>query len=153
MPRINKIGHVVLNVKDVDESITFYTQALGMELMSHNTERHMAFLSFGTQHHDIALFKAPVGAEQGGIGLNHVAMQIEGGLDELRQLYTRLLNAGADVQRTTEHSTTLSVYFHDPDGNRLEIFAEKWDPETGRDILRRGGGKNEPLALEPVASA
>ena len=59
MPRVNKVGHVVLNVKDVDESIQFYTDALGMELMSHNTERHMAFLSFGDQHHDIAVFKAP----------------------------------------------------------------------------------------------
>ena len=54
MAKINKVGHVVLNVSDLDTSIAFYTAALGMELMTHNTERHMAFLSFGTQHHDIA---------------------------------------------------------------------------------------------------
>ena len=153
MPKINKVGHVVLNVKDVDASIKFYTEALGMELMTHNTERQMAFLSFGSQHHDIAVCKASVGSEQGGLGLNHIAMQIEGGLEELRHLYTRLLNAGAEIQRTTEHSTTLSVYFSDPDGNRLEIFAEKWDAEEAREVLRNGGGHNEPLALEPVASA
>ena len=66
------------------------------------------------------------------LGINHIAMQIEGGAEELSQLYGRLLKAGAQIDRTTEHSTTLSVYFFDPDGNRLEIFAEKMSPEEGR---------------------
>ena len=57
MPRINKVGHVVLNVKDVETSVKFYTEALGMEVMRLR-ESSAAFLSFGTQHHDIALFKA-----------------------------------------------------------------------------------------------
>ena len=76
-------------------------------------------------------------------------MQIAGGVEELSQLYGRLLAAGAQIDRTTEHSTTLSVYFFDPDGNRLEIFAEKLSPEEGLRVLREGGGKNQPLALEP----
>ncbi len=149
MAKINKVGHVVLNVRDLEASVAFYTTALGMELVTHNTQRQMAFLSFGTQHHDIALCQAPAGAERGGIGINHIAMQIEGGAEELRQLYGRLLTAGAQIDRTTEHSTTLSVYFFDPDGNRLELFAEKLRPEEGIRVLREGGGMNKPLTLEP----
>ncbi|HEY7493734.1 MAG TPA: VOC family protein [Candidatus Tectomicrobia bacterium] len=149
MAKINKVGHVVLNVRNIDASVAFYTQALGMELMVHHQERHMAFLSFGTQHHDIALFQAPEGAQSGGLGINHIAMQIEGGKAELQQLYGRLLTAGARIDRTTEHSGTLSVYFFDPDGNRLEIFAEKFSPEEGMRVIREGGGVNKPLALEP----
>ena len=151
MAKINKVGHVVLNVRDVNASVAFYTEALGMEVMTHNPERQMAFLSFGTQHHDIALFQAPAGAERGTLGINHIAMQIEGGEEELRQLYGRLLKAGVQIDRTTEHSTTLSVYFLDPDGNRLEIFAEKMSPEEGMKTLREGGGTNKPLALEPIS--
>ena len=94
MPRINKVGHVVLNVKDVETSVKFYTEALGMEVMRLR-ESSAAFLSFGTQHHDIALFKAPEGAEMGNLGLNHIAFQIEGGETELRQLYGRLVQHGA----------------------------------------------------------
>ena len=150
MARINKVGHVVLNVRDLGASLAFYTAALGMELVTHNTQRQMAFLSFGTQHHDIALCQAETGAERGGLGINHIAMQIEGGVEELQQLYGRLLAAGAQIDRTTEHSTTLSVYFFDPDGNRLEIFAEKLRPEDGIRVLREGGGMNKPLALEPT---
>jgi catechol-2,3-dioxygenase len=149
MAKINKVGHVVLNVHDLNVSLKFYQDTLGMELMTHNTQRQMAFLSFGTQHHDIALCQAPAEAVRGGLGINHIAMQIEGGIEELQQLYGRLLNAGAEIDRTTEHSTTLSVYFFDPDGNRLEIFAEKMSPEEGRNVLRQGGGTNKPLALEP----
>ncbi len=150
MPRVNKVGHVVLNVKDVDDSIKFYTEALGMELMSHNTERHMAFLSFGSQHHDIAVFKAPVGAEQGVLGLNHIAMQIEGGEEELKQLYGRLLNAGAKIDHLTDHGLSRSVYFFDPDGNRLEIFCEMMDEAGGRNYMKETGGTAKPLELEAV---
>src|SRR5215475_3286991 len=149
MAKINKVGHVVLNVSDLDTSLAFYTEALGMEVMAHNTERHTAFLSFGTQHHDIALFQAPAGAQRGDLGINHIAVQIAVGDEALKKIYGRLLKMGAQIDRTTEHSTTLSVYFFDPDGNRLEIFAEKMSPEEGRRVLREGGGTNKPLALEP----
>jgi catechol-2,3-dioxygenase len=66
MASINKVGHVVLNVADVATSVAFYTQVLGMEVMRLR-EGSAAFLSFGTQHHDIALFKAPEGAAMGGL--------------------------------------------------------------------------------------
>ena len=151
MAKINKVGHVVLNVSDLDTSMAFYTAALGMEIMAHNTERQMAFLSFGTQHHDIALCQAPAGAERGVLGINHIAMQIEGGAEELSQLYGRLLKAGAQIDRTTEHSTTLSVYFFDPDGNRLEIFSQELPAADAKQFLhdaRAAADVMQPLDLE-----
>ena len=152
MARVNKVGHVVLNVRDVDQSVKFFTEALGMELMAHNQERHMAFLSFGTQHHDIALFMAPVGAERSELGLNHIAMQIEGGEQELKELYGRLVTHGAKIDSTTDHGLTHSVYFFDPDGNRLEIFCETMDPEEGMQTMRSTRGTAKPLEIEPVIS-
>jgi catechol 2,3-dioxygenase len=153
MARINKVGHVVLNVKDVDASAKFYTEALGMEVMRLR-EGNAAFLSFGTQHHDIALFKAPEGAEMGKLGLNHIAFQIEGGETELRQLYGRLLHHGTKVDYTTDHGMTHSVYFFDPDGNRLEIFCETMDPEGGRKHMREGVNLSDrSYKPEPILSA
>ena len=152
MARVNKVGHVVLHVRDVDQSIKFFTEALGMELMAHNQERHMAFLSFGTQHHDIALFMAPEGAQRSELGLNHIAMQIEGGEQELKELYGRLVTHGAKIDSTTDHGLTHSVYFFDPDGNRLEIFCETMDPEEGRQTMRSTRGTAKPLEIEPIIS-
>jgi catechol 2,3-dioxygenase len=153
MARINKVGHVVLNVKDVDASVKFYTEALGMEVMRLR-EGNAAFLSFGTQHHDIALFKAPESAEMGKLGLNHIALQIEGGETELRQLYGRLMQHGAKIDHTTDHGMTHSVYFFDPDGNRLEIFCEMMDPESGMKHMRQGVSLNDRnYKPDPILSA
>ena len=153
MARINKVGHVVLNVQDVGASVQFYTEALGMEVMRLR-EGNAAFLSFGTQHHDIALFKAPDGAEKGTLGLNHIALQIEGGETELRQLYGRLIQHGAKIDHTTDHGLTHSVYFFDPDGNRLEIFCEMMDPASGMQYMRQGVNlNNRNYTPEPILSA
>ena len=150
MARINKVGHVVLNVTDVGASARFYTEALGMEVMRLR-EGNAAFLSFGTQHHDIALFKAPEGAERGQLGLNHIALQIEGGETELRQLYGRLVQQGAKVDFTTDHGMTHSVYFFDPDGNRLEIFSQEMPSADAKQFLhdaRAVADVMQPLDLE-----
>jgi catechol 2,3-dioxygenase len=153
MARINKVGHVVLNVRDVDASVKFYSEALGMEVMRLR-EGTAAFLSFGTQHHDIALFKAPEGAEMGKLGLNHIAFQIAGGETELRQLYGRLVQHGAKVDFTTDHGATHSVYFFDPDGNRLEIFCEMMDPESGLKHMRESVNLSDrSYKPEPIFSA
>ena len=149
MARINKVGHVVLNVENVEACVQFYQDALGMEVMRHDRESHMAFLSFGTQHHDIALFQIPEGVERTPRGLNHVAMQIDGGEEELRVLYGRLLTAGAQINSVVDHAETRSVYFSDPDGNELEIFCEMMTPEEGMDHIRRTDVMR-PLDLEPI---
>ncbi len=153
MASINKVGHVVLSVKDVEASMKFYAEALGMDVMLHR-DGSAAFLSFGTQHHDIALFKAPEDAEMGKLGLNHIAFQIEGGETELRQLYGRILQHGAQIDYTTDHGMTRSVYFFDPDGNRLEIFAEAMEPEAGREYMRAGVNlNNRDYKPEPILAS
>ncbi len=148
MAKINKVGHVVLRVKKWEESVRFYSEALGMETVTYNPDRHSAFLSFGTQHHDIGLFQAANEAEYGAAGLSHIAFQIEGGIEELRELHDKLVAYGAEITNITEHSVTNSVYFKDPDGNQLEIFSEKMPMEEAREVMRSpSGGAGVPLTL------
>jgi len=143
MVQVNKVGHVVLSVKDPEKSAKFYSEVLGMEIVSYNEERRSAFLSFGTQHHDIALFCAPIESVRGQIGLNHIAFQINGGVEELHFLHERLLAYGAIIDRTSDHGITTSVYFFDPDGNRIEVFCEMMDPEEGLNYMRNRGSTRE----------
>jgi hypothetical protein len=63
----------------------------------------MVFFSFGERDHDIALIKAPAGAPLGNQGFSHVAFEVAGGEEELRQLYRRLLDYGSDVELKADH--------------------------------------------------
>ena len=151
MPEINKIGHVVLKVSDLEKSAEWYSRILGMEIINRAADFPMVFLTFGKQHHDIALMQAQEGAQLGGIGLAHVAMQLNGGEEELREVYGRLLEADAKMNHVWGHSVTKSLYFFDPDGNELEIFIETTHTlEEGKEVIRASDGGAWDIELEPI---
>ena len=55
-----RIAHVVLKVRNVEQSRKFYTETLGMHVMKHVPEIKAVFLSFnGRDHHEIAPPKHP----------------------------------------------------------------------------------------------
>src|SRR5215510_5568036 len=154
MAKIKKVGHVALAVRDPQRSITFYTEALGMEVVNVIEEMQMAFFSFGERDHDIAVIKVPDDQPVGSSGLAHTAFEIEGGHEQLQELYERLKHYGAKVEFTADHVLTKSVYFFDPDGNRLEIFCEIMDPASGMQHMRQGVNlNNKSYTPEPILSA
>ena len=142
MARIQRVGHIVLRVTDVDQAEAFYRDALGMETVRRSPSA--AFMSFGTQHHDIGLFSVNGEPTRGNAGLGHVALVVDGGMPELQELHQRLVDHGVEIASLTDHGMTKSVYFDDPDGNRLEIYVDLMTPEEGKQFLseRVGGGNN-----------
>ena len=126
---------MVLGVRDPQRAIRFYTEALGMELVKFLDEMQMAFFSFGERDHDIAVIKVPDDQPVGSSGLAHTAFEIEGGEEQLRQLHDRLKRDGVRVEFTADHVLTKSVYFFDPDGNRLEIFSQEMPAANAKQYL------------------
>ena len=156
MASINKVGHVVLGVRDPEVSIKFYSEVLGMEVVNYFDNMKMAFFSFGTQHHDIAVVKVPDDEPVGSSGLSHTALQINGGAEELAELHQRLLDHDIKVEFTTDHNITKSVYFFDPDGNRLEIFSESMEMGDGKKFLNEVTDTSvlrAPLELKTAAKS
>jgi catechol 2,3-dioxygenase len=154
MVKPKRIGHLVLSVRDVEASEKFYTEILGFEIAVKRP--HATFLTCGRIHHDLALFQAPDDAPpvaEGRLGLNHFAVQIED-LEELKEVYQRLKANNVKIDRTTDHGMTGSVYFFDPDGNRVEFFYNMCDSaEEGLALMRSPERRNSVLELEdaPVA--
>ena len=148
-----RVGHVVLNVSNVEASTKFYTEVLGFEI-SRQTD-FGTFLTCGKIHHDIALFQAPESAQpvsDGQIGLNHVAIQVED-MDALKAFYQRFKEQDVPLDHLTDHGMTSSIYFYDPDGIRLEFFCNTTaTPEEGLAIMRTPGRKNRELVLEEVSA-
>ncbi|MCE2462387.1 MAG: VOC family protein [Dehalococcoidia bacterium] len=149
MTKPKRVGHLVLNVRDVEASTRFYTEILGFEIAVQRP--NMTFLTCGKIHHDLALFKAsedspPV--SEGQVGLNHFAVQVED-LDALTETYQRLKEKGVPVDNTVDHGMTQSVYFHDPDGIRIEFFCNSTSTtEEGLALMRAPDRQNRELVLE-----
>ena len=57
-----------------------------------------------------------------------------------------------DIDRVTDHVMSRSIYFFDPDGNRLEIFCDMM-PGEAKQWLHENGGVAKPLALEEAVTA
>jgi len=151
MVRPKRVGHVVLNVSNLEVSTRFYTEMLGFEI-SRQTD-FGTFLTCGKIHHDLALFQAPEGAQpvsQGQIGLNHVAIQVPD-MDILKETYRRLKDRNVPIDHLTDHGMTSSVYFYDPDGIRLEYFCNNTATAAeGLEMMRAPGRKNRELVLDEV---
>ena len=126
MARIERVGHTVLYVSDVDRAVAFYHDKLGMEIVRHDRKNGLAFMSFGRQHHDIGLFDVNMRGEatRGTLGLSHLAFVIEGGTEELKELHDDIVGRGVEIIEKMDYGYTRGIYFNDPDGNGLEIYHE-----------------------------
>ena len=146
MIRARKLGHIVLKVREVAPSRDFYVRTLGLKVAHEDLEKGWAFLSCGEQHHDLALFKLASGETPGEEqpGMHHMAWQL-GSFDELKDAYRELKAIGIPV-RTTEHNVTRSIYFHDPDGNQVELYCDM--VEKGFEAMQTLGPKRAPLSLD-----
>jgi catechol-2,3-dioxygenase len=154
MTKITGVRHAVLGVRDPQRSVTFYTEALGMELVTFLDDMQMAFLSFGDHDHDLAVIKVPDEQPVGSSGLAHTAIEISGGLEQLRELYATLQERGVEVELTFDHVLTKSFYLLDPDGNRLEFYAQLMPATEAKRYLqnaRVAGDVLRPLDLAATA--
>jgi catechol 2,3-dioxygenase len=128
--KINSLGHVVIRVTDRDRAERFYGGVLGLPLCARLDEDgfKMAFFSLGN-HHDFAVMEVSgegSSRSETAVGLHHVAFNIGTTLEELREARAKLEAAGIATQ-PIDHEVTKSLYFHDPDGNGVEVYVDTSD--------------------------
>ncbi len=141
--------HISLFVSDPDVSARWYADILGM----HESARGESWvmMAFGTKHHDIALIRAEPGAHQGGLGLQHYGLEIDGDMTTLRQLYGMLLKKGVEVVKITDHEIGNGLYFNDPDCNRMEFFLEtEHDDACGKARFKAAHAPSRNITLDPL---
>jgi catechol 2,3-dioxygenase len=124
--RIGKLGHVVLNVADIERSVAFYTQVLGFSVSDvYPTDMvpgGMVFMRCNADHHGVAVVG---GAKQrpDRADMHHMAFEVAT-LDEVLRAREHLRKHGAviDFDGRRRAGCQIAVEFRDPDGHRLEIY-------------------------------
>ena len=125
------LGHVVFYVKELERSVRFYTEVVGLDLQGRIFNGRAALLSGGSTHHELLLIQ--VGAADGPlqgkrIGLYHVGWKVGDSLDQLKSVYARINALGYSVDALSDHTISQSIYLRDPDGNEVELYVD--DPDV-----------------------
>ncbi|WP_164157088.1 VOC family protein [Sandarakinorhabdus rubra] len=124
------LAHVVFQTRRFEAMLDWYHQVFGTHVVHQNPA--MAFMTFDDEHHRFALLNldlvAPGGpANRGAVGLNHIAYTLPSAA-ALMTLYRRLKQVGVVPVWPVHHGTTLSLYYDDPDGNRIEFQVDAMPP-------------------------
>lgn len=121
-----KVGHIVLRVRDLERSLSFYCGVLGLKDVARRDfgEGTMVFLSSGNSHHDIALVEAPSSASLHGDGMHHFALKVGDSLQELANAKRVLDDDGVAVHMALDHRVSQGLYVSDPDGNLIELYVD-----------------------------
>jgi len=150
MIRLKEIGHVLLRVLDLERSKKFYSEVLGFQVLEEDPEHGGVFMALEGQSHAIDLFQVqdPEAAQRqvpGVRGLGHIAFRVESEA-ALKNAYATLREHGVEITRAIDHVSQKSVYFHDPDGNTLEVYYEL--PEALEIFARGRNDRDLPLTLD-----
>jgi catechol 2,3-dioxygenase len=130
-----RIGHVHLKVSDLERSLHFWRDILGLQVMQRMGEQAV-FLSAGGYHHHIALntWESAGGSPPGfgTTGLYHVAL-LYPDRPALARALQRLTDAGWPLEGASDHGVSEALYLRDPDGNGIELYRDRDRAEWPRD--------------------
>ncbi|MBH5334860.1 VOC family protein [Streptomyces pactum] len=124
-----RTGHVGINVTDVERSTAFYRRVLGLDVVTEGTEEGRRFVFLGRDGALVLTLWQQAGHafEADRAGLHHLSFEV-GSAEEVRAAEAVLRELGArfaydGVVPHGEGTASGGIYFTDPDGTRLEIYA------------------------------
>ena len=127
---MSELGHVVFYVRELERSVQFYTEMVGLKEQGRIFGDRASLLSGGRTHHELLLIEvgaAPGPTEGRRVGLYHVGWKIGTTLDELKAAYVRIMAEGYPIDGVSDHTVSQSIYLRDPDGNEVELFVDNPD--------------------------
>lgn len=139
MPKVTSLGHLGFYVRDMERSVAFYRDILGMQV-SDRSPRGAVFMTAQdrlAEHHELLL--VPGRNDPGNV---NVLQQISfhcASLADVKEFYRVFVDNKVPINRVVSHGNTVSIYAQDPDGNSVEVY---WP--TGIDVPQPFG---QPMDL------
>ncbi|WP_329025935.1 VOC family protein [Streptomyces sp. NBC_00690] len=122
MAKIERLAHVGVHVRDMDRSLAFYRDVLGLEVTDDDSAHGMVFLSSRpeVEHHEVLLCGGRTAGEQE-LWLQQISFRCPS-LEDVLAYYQRFREHNVRIEYTVTHGNAIGVYFFDPDGNRCEVY-------------------------------
>ena len=119
-------SHVGLYVRDLDAMARFYQRVLGLVVTDrgHLPGRELVFMSRDPrEHHQVVLATGRTGDPSAKV-INQISFRV-GTLEDLQAMHAQIAaDPDARELRSVNHGNAWTLYFHDPEGNRLELFVD-----------------------------
>lgn len=126
-----RILHTMLRVGDLDRSIGFYTEVLGMKLLRRKDypegEFTLAFVGFGEESEEAVIeltYNWGVASYELGTGYGHIALEV----DDVYRATAAIRERGGRILRDAgpmNAGTTIIAFVEDPDGYPIELIGKK----------------------------
>jgi catechol-2,3-dioxygenase len=145
--RPTKLAHIVRRTSRFAEMLDWYQVVFGAEIA--HSDGTLAFLTYDDEHHRFAIAGIPGLADRPPLaaGTDHVAFTYAD-LGDLLYTYARLKAARIEPYWCINHGPTTSMYYKDPDGNRVELQVDNFPTaeETNR-WIRSGDFAANPIGV------
>lgn len=154
IPAQTRIGHIHLQVSDLQRALDFYTGTLGFDLVMMYGEQ-AAFISAGGYHHHIGLntwnsLGGPP-APKNAAGLFHTAILYPTRKD-LAEIFKKVYESGYPITGASDHGVSEAIYLNDPDGNGVELYWDRPKEEWPVDAKGKITMFTNPLDLNDLLS-
>jgi catechol 2,3-dioxygenase len=149
LPDTLRLGAVELTVTDLDRSVDFYEHAIGLQLRSRDGDR----AALGAGGEDLLVLVEDPDAQRAGrhSGLYHFALLMPSRL-ELARAAARLAITRTRISGASDHGISEAIYLPDPDGNGIELAADRGRERWGDLSDPTAIGGPEPLDLASLMS-
>jgi catechol 2,3-dioxygenase len=147
LPAALRLGPVHLTVTDVDRSVAWYQEALGLRVHRHGA----AAAELGDGEATTLVLVEEQQARRAGrtAGLYHYALLFPS-REELARAAIRLSLARTPIQGASDHGTHEAIYLPDPDGNGIELAADRPREVWPTPEEEFGGGGPRPLDFDAL---
>ncbi len=130
--RPSRFSHLVLQTPQFEAMTAWYKTVLSARPMFENGV--VCFLSYDEEHHRIMIGRNPNATPRDpkAAGVVHFAYAVEN-LEGLVNAYLRLEGQGIVPHSCINHGFTTSLYYHDPDGNEVELAVDNYKTRESMD--------------------
>ena len=125
--KVNKLGHMVYEVSDIERTVKFWTEMMGFEETDRN-DHGMVFFRCGGDHHAIGLKPGKAKSRplnESGMQMEHLALEVDN-IDVLFKArdFMRENNIPITFEGRKGAGCNIGINFQDPDGYEFEIYCQ-----------------------------